>query len=120
MTILTMPCGWGTLPRSVTKSAGLIASAGGNTAPLSPATWWRINSMTRFWLWIALAAAGQAAALRLIDAGPRIHFQHYFAADLPLVAVFVIVIQMVFVVVAISARLPSVLGLLRSRLGSWP
>jgi hypothetical protein len=75
--------------------------------------------MTRFWLWIALAAAGQGAALRLIDAGPRIHFQHYFAAGLPLVAVFVIVIQMVLVVVAISARLPSVLGLLRSRLGSW-
>src|SRR5712691_17950 len=75
--------------------------------------------MTRFWLWIALAAAGQAAALRLIDAGPRIHFQHYFSAGFPLVAVFVIVIQMVLVVVAISARLPSVLGLLRSRLGSW-
>src|SRR6266853_1806682 len=113
MTILTTPCGWGTLPRNVIRAASLIASAGGNTAMHSPATWWRIDSMTRFWLWIALAAAGQAAALRLIDAGPRIHFQHYFSAGFPPVAVLVIVIQMVLVVVAISTRLPSVLGLLR-------
>jgi len=74
--------------------------------------------MTRFWLWIALAAAGQAAALGLIDAGPRIHFQHYFAAGLPPLAVVVVAIQMVLVVGAISARLPSILTLLRSRLGS--
>ena len=75
--------------------------------------------MTRFWLWIALAAAGQAAALRLIDAGPRIHFQHYFPAGFPPAALVVVAIQMVMVVGAISPRLPSILALLRSRLGSW-
>lgn len=30
------------------------------------------------WLgWLALAAIGQAAALRMIDAGPTLHYQHY-------------------------------------------
>src|SRR6266853_6216943 len=101
MTILTTLCGWGTLPRSVIRAAPLIASAGGNTAMHSPATWWRIDSMIRFWLWIALAAAGQAAALRLIDAGPRIHFRHYFSAGLPPVALSIIAVQMVLVVAAI-------------------
>ena len=75
--------------------------------------------MTRFWFWIALAAASQAAALRLIDAGPRIHFQHYFSAGLPPVALFIVAIQMVVVVVAISPRLPSILAFLKTRLGSW-
>jgi hypothetical protein len=28
-------------------------------------------------LWAALAAVGQAAALLLVDAGPRLHYQHY-------------------------------------------
>jgi len=28
-------------------------------------------------LWLALAMAGQAAALQLVDAGPRLHYQHY-------------------------------------------
>ena len=27
--------------------------------------------------WVALAAVGQAASLQLIDAGPRLHYQHY-------------------------------------------
>src|SRR6202140_2013823 len=30
-----------------------------------------------FGRWLALALVGQAAALQLIDAGTRIHFQHY-------------------------------------------
>jgi 4-amino-4-deoxy-L-arabinose transferase-like glycosyltransferase len=30
--------------------------------------------------WIALAGIGQAAALSMIDAGPRLHYQHYPAA----------------------------------------
>jgi len=73
--------------------------------------------MARFWFWMALAAAGQTAALRLIDAGPRIHFEHYFAAGLPSLAVFVVAIQMVLVLGAISTRLPSILGLVKTRLG---
>src|SRR6266849_3275151 len=43
MTILTTLCGWDMLPRNVIRSADLIASAGANTAPLAPATWWRIE-----------------------------------------------------------------------------
>src|ERR1700720_2636058 len=39
MTILTTLCGWDMLPRNVIGATGLIASAGANTAPLSPATW---------------------------------------------------------------------------------
>src|SRR3982074_1741694 len=34
-------------------------------------------SWSRCGRWLALALAGQAAALQLIDAGTRIHFQHY-------------------------------------------
>ena len=33
--------------------------------------------MSRFIFWCALALVGQAAALRMIDAGTAIHFQHY-------------------------------------------
>ena len=75
--------------------------------------------MTGFWLWIALAVAGQAAALGLIDAGPRIHFQHYFAAGLPPVALSIVAVQMVLVVGSISGQLPLLLESLKSRLGSW-
>src|ERR1700694_5477372 len=32
---------------------------------------------SHFGRWLALALVGQAAALQLIDAGTRIHFQHY-------------------------------------------
>ncbi len=31
--------------------------------------------------WFALAVVGHAAALRLVDAGPRVHYQHYFPLD---------------------------------------
>lgn len=30
-------------------------------------------------LWFALALSGQAVSLQLIDAGPRLHYQHYYA-----------------------------------------
>jgi len=35
----------------------------------------------RFGGWLALALVGQAAALQLIDAGPRLHYQHYRMFD---------------------------------------
>ena len=38
---------------------------------------WRISGA-----WLALGIVGQAAALQLIDAGPRLHYQHFITADL--------------------------------------
>ena len=45
-----------------------------------------------FIFWILLAWIGQAAALHLIDAGTRLHYQHYRPFSSPL-ALFVLVFQ---------------------------
>ena len=54
--------------------------------------------------WTALAIAGQAAALQLIDAGPRLHYQHLNTADLfsatHVTFPVIIAIQTLFVVAA--------------------
>jgi hypothetical protein len=74
-------------------------------------------------LWLALALAGQAAALRLIDAGPLIHYQHYVLPFTALQdaklrwALFVVITQAVFVLGGIAARRASIREWLQ-RLGS--
>jgi hypothetical protein len=68
-------------------------------------------------MWLALALAGQAAALRLINAGPLIHYQHYF---LPLAAFQDAGLRWAIILVALQAV--SVLGGLaarRSEIGKW-
>ena len=46
-----------------------------------PLGWALDRRWRRFCLWIALALLSQAAGLQLIDAGPRIHYQHYLGWD---------------------------------------
>jgi hypothetical protein len=54
------------------------------------------------WLWALLALAGHAASLRLIDAGTRLHYQHYFPPEALVerpVALGVVLIQCVAVAI---------------------
>lgn len=53
-------------------AAAIAAAAAVLLAALGAATSW-----SRTALWLSLAIAGQAAALQLIDAGIRVHYQHY-------------------------------------------
>ena len=46
-----------------------------------PLGWAVDRRWRRFCLWITLALLSQAAGLQLIDAGPRIHYQHYLRWD---------------------------------------
>lgn len=62
--------------------------------------------MKPFLGWLALAAAGQAALLSFVDAGPLIHFQHYrFTAKASVWAIAVIAVQFALAVRA-WPRLP--------------
>lgn len=59
--------------------------------------------------WLLLAAAGQAALLSFVDAGPLIHFQHYrFAAKASIWAAAVMAVQSALVIRALP-RLPRAL-----------
>ena len=52
--------------------------------------------------WLGLLIAGQAASLQLIDAGPRLHYQHLVAPDqMPAVPLLVLAIEGVAVAMAL-------------------
>jgi len=70
-------------------------------------------------LWLILALAGEAAALRLIDAGPLIHYQHYRLSFTPSWAAAVLAVQFVFVVTGILRRRSAILNGLRSVGRPW-
>lgn len=57
------------LPLSLAIAAALLAWSSNRA--------WRVTGA-----WLALAIVGQATALQLIDAGPRIHYQHYRLGDI--------------------------------------
>jgi hypothetical protein len=70
-------------------------------------------------LWLILALAGQAAALRLIDAGPLIHYQHYRLPPAPRWAATVLAFQFIIVASALYQRRSALLNGLRSLGRPW-
>ena len=74
--------------------------------------------------WLALALVGQAASLQWIDAGPDIHYQHYFSpaqiagSSHPLVLAF-FVFEVGAVAIGIRPHLPRLLGWVRRRFRPW-
>ncbi|MEZ5428819.1 MAG: glycosyltransferase family 39 protein [Pyrinomonadaceae bacterium] len=76
-----------------------------------------------FAFWTALAAAGQAAALQMIDAGPLIHFQFYRSIPEQLnrnpVAVALIAVQFVLIAFAIGKHLPGIIGWINKTFAKW-
>ncbi len=79
---------------------------------------WRISGA-----WMALAIAGQAATLQLIDAGPRLHYQHLKTADLFSAANMLflgfIAIQTIFVVAASIHYRQQFIKRIRSSFAWW-
>ena len=75
--------------------------------------------------WLALQVAGQAAALRLIDAGNRIHYQHYrdprqaWADPLGRWLLLVIAAQAVIVSFGLVRRWEGIRAWMRSRFPLW-
>ena len=76
-------------------------------------------------LWLGLAAVGQWSALQLIDAGPRIHFQHYLGpgewlrGDRRTLAALLLALQAVCVVAALASRALPFLNRLAAHFRWW-
>jgi hypothetical protein len=81
------------------------------------------GSLRAFGRWFALALVGQAVALQLIDAGPRLHYQHYRAlqdltpAGLPLLAF--LLAQAALVGLGLRRRGRRLFAWLEHNLGRW-
>ena len=73
--------------------------------------------------WLSLAIAGQAAALQLIDAGARIHYQHYKMADLlsasNLLPLTLVGLQTLIVAAATLRYKKPAISWMRTTLGLW-
>src|ERR1044071_2293653 len=52
-------------------------------AALCLLAWMVSKKWENFGIWMSLAIIGQAATLQTIDAGRRLHFQHYRPFDVP-------------------------------------
>ena len=76
-------------------------------------------------LWLGLAAVGQWSALQLIDAGPRIHFQHYLGpsewlrGDRRTLAAILLALQMVCVGATLASRALPILRRLAAHFSWW-
>jgi hypothetical protein len=85
-----------------------------------------VRIFNKFWgfaLWVGLALVGQAAALRMIDAGPRLHYQHYLSLgdlykDQP-VFLAVISLQAICVIVGLLRRRKTILRWTRENFRTW-
>lgn len=98
------------LPVSIALACGVLAWSASKP--------WRYSGA-----WLSLAIVGQAAALQLIDAGSRIHYQHYKMADLfsasnalPLV---LIGLQSLFVAIATLRYKNPAISWIQSTLRNW-
>ena len=73
--------------------------------------------------WLALALAGNAAALALIDAGPFVRYQHYAVngplSGLRLAAVLVIIVQAILVAGAFLRHRDAVRGFFSRCVPGW-
>lgn len=81
------------------------------------------RTLARCALWFALALVGQAAALRMIDAGNIIHYQHYkslarLATDAPLL-VLVLVAQTALVAIGMARRWTRINAWIKSHFKLW-
>jgi hypothetical protein len=82
------------------------------------------SSWRRFGLWLALALVGQAVALQLIDAGPRLHYQHYrlFDGSLDrsnLLILICLAVQTVLVAAGLKLRWPEIRAWLARTFRPW-
>ncbi|MCS6954394.1 MAG: glycosyltransferase family 39 protein [Bryobacterales bacterium] len=105
-----IPTGAICLPVSLAATSAVLALA------------WR-TSWRKPGLWLALALAGQAVSLQLIDAGPRLHYQHYqtlswILAYQPWHLLF-LVCQTILVARGFRGRWGAVLGWLSRHLRWW-
>ena len=80
---------------------------------------WRI-----FWAWTVLALIGQAAALQLIDAGNKIHYQHYrlgelTTSSLAVLSLLVILVQLTCVSIAVLRRRHVLWSWITSQFSVW-
>jgi 4-amino-4-deoxy-L-arabinose transferase-like glycosyltransferase len=78
----------------------------------------------QFAFWLALALAGQAVALKLIDAGPRLHYQHYRPFSRPLEEtnpwlVVCLGLQAVVMLAGLNSRWPTIQRWLRRHFSRW-
>ena len=86
---------------------------------------WAFDQRWRpFCLWVTLALLSQAAALQLIDAGSRIHYQHYLGWDELLggthrLLLALLGLQAVCVVLGIWGRRPAISSWLRLNFRPW-
>ena len=86
---------------------------------------WSLDRRWRpFCLWVTLALLSQAAALQLIDAGPRIHYQHYLGWDQLLhgtnrLLAGLLAVQATCVLVGVWAHWPGISSWLRLHFRLW-
>ncbi|MCP4357711.1 MAG: hypothetical protein GY796_06815, partial [Chloroflexi bacterium] len=69
--------------------------------------------------WLSLALVAQAAALQLIDAGSRLHYQHYRPLDTYPALLIVIGLQTILVLIGLSQRWRSIWGWLIAHFKMW-
>ncbi|MDH5513908.1 MAG: hypothetical protein OEY45_01975 [Gammaproteobacteria bacterium] len=98
------------LPLSFAFAAGLLAWSANSS--------WRVSGA-----WLALALAGQAIALQLIDAGPRIHYQHFrvgeiFSGTVPLLTVL-LAVQVLIVITGVSRSWYRITPWIQSKFRIW-
>lgn len=91
---------------------------------LAVAAWVARPGLRRAAFWLALAWTGHAATLQLIDAGPRIHYQHYLApGDLVsrdhLVPALLLAAQTALVLASLARIRSAVLAWLRRTFRWW-
>lgn len=75
-------------------------------------------------LWLALALAGQASLLQLVDAGPFVRYQHLpppagILAGAPRAALLILAAQVLAVAIAVPRVWPSVAGWVRDNFGPY-
>jgi dolichyl-phosphate-mannose-protein mannosyltransferase len=86
--------------------------------------WTLVGHWRQAAFWFALALAGQAVSLQMIEAGPLIHYQHYKSLNQLLtgtgpVLLLFLGIQTAFVTVGVGKRWPSISAWIGSTFKTW-
>ena len=83
----------------------------------------KFNKFGEFTLWVVLALVGQAAALQMIDAGPRLHYQHYLNFNDLLenkpIALAVVSLQAICVLAGLLKRRKVIVQWVRENFRTW-
>jgi hypothetical protein len=105
--------------------SGCFAAAIATAAAVVIATWTASSMWSCPGRWLSLALIGQAAALQLIDAGIRIHYQHYrlpaqaMTEPVSRWALVVVALQAIAVVLGLAARWNAIRAWMNSRRLLW-